>query len=75
MKFRDFLLESSSEVDAEGKRIAKMLGLDFISFWKDMGKYLFNDRQTGSSVTGSDFAETKSKVEASRAKFKGKKVY
>ena len=56
-------IQLNEENNAEGRMIAKKLGIRFLGFWADMGKYIFSDDDgTGTSFTAKDFKEAKDKL-------------
>lgn len=66
----DINVTLNEENEDEGQRIAKELGVVFKGWWKELGKFIFNDDDvTESSFTAKDMAEAKKKLHAMRAKF------
>lgn len=82
MKYQEYLFEHgmlypneigsliSEESTEEGEKIAKAIGVRFVGFWKDIGKYLFNDDdETGTSFLAKDIEEARRKLKEKRKEF------
>jgi hypothetical protein len=59
-----------NEDNSEGMRIAKALGVRFLGFWAELGKYIFNDDDdTGTSFVAKDIDEARKKLQQKRKEF------
>lgn len=67
LKPSDFVLTEENE--DEGKGIAHVIGATLVGWWKDMGKFMFTDTETGSSFTAKNMEEAKKKVRKLRTAF------